>query len=59
MSKESSKPIAPAHLASDDARANGSWWSRVPRGWIFLLLFVLSWLAVFLIWNGVAFVTGR
>lgn len=31
-------------------------WARVPRGWVIVVLFLIGWLGVFLIWNGIRFV---
>ena len=31
-------------------------WTRVPKGWIILAVFVLAWAAIYLVWNGITFV---
>jgi hypothetical protein len=38
---------------SERRRPATPFWVRVPRGWIILVLFVLAWVAAYLIWNGI------
>jgi hypothetical protein len=49
--EETSKP-APATPMSESREPAAPFWARIPRGWIILVLFVLAWVAVYLIWNG-------
>ncbi len=49
--EESSKPV-PATQLDEGRKPLAPFWTRVPRGWIILALFLLAWLGVFLIWNG-------
>ncbi len=48
---ETSKP-APAVQLSEGAQPAAPFWTRIPRGWIIVVLLLLAWLGVFLIWNG-------
>lgn len=52
VSKQTTK-AASEEPAKSVERPRGPLWSRVPKGWIVLALFVLAWVGVFLIWNGV------
>jgi hypothetical protein len=54
---ETSKP-APATQVSKGREPATPFWLRIPRGWIILALFVLAWIAVYLIWNGVQLLSG-
>jgi hypothetical protein len=49
--EETSKP-AHATPLSEGREPTAPFWARIPRGWIILALFVLAWIAVYLIWNG-------
>jgi hypothetical protein len=55
--EETSKP-APATPMSDGHEPTAPFWARIPRGWIILVLFVLAWVAVYLIWNGIRLLGG-
>jgi hypothetical protein len=48
---ETSKP-APAARLEESGQPVAPFWARIPRGWIIVALFLLAWLGVFLIWNG-------
>ena len=49
--EETSKP-APAVRIEDSRQPVAPFWARIPRGWIILVLFLLAWLGIYLIWNG-------
>lgn len=55
--EETSKP-ARATPMSDGGQPAAPFWMRIPRGWIILALFVLAWVAVYLIWNGFRLLGG-
>jgi hypothetical protein len=48
---DTSKP-APAVQLSESRERVAPFWARIPRGWIIVVLFLLAWLGIFLIWNG-------
>ncbi len=48
---ETSKPVPAARLG-EGHQPLAPFWMRIPRGWIILGLFLLAWLGVYLIWNG-------
>lgn len=48
---DTSKPAGTVRLTEGRPRV-APFWARIPRGWIFVVLFFLAWLGVFLMWNG-------
>jgi len=55
--EETSKPAHAPSMSEGRERA-APFWARIPRGWIILVLFILAWVAVYLIWNGVRLLGG-
>ena len=49
---DTSKP-APAVPLNESRERAVPFWARIPRGWIIVALFLLAWLGIFLIWNGI------
>jgi hypothetical protein len=48
---DTSKPAPTVQLTESRERV-APFWARIPRGWIIVALFLLAWLGIFLIWNG-------
>ncbi len=48
--------IAEAPPAAQETRERRPPWALVSRGWLALMLLLLAWVAVYLIWHGVAFI---
>ena len=48
---DTSKPAPSVHL-SEGRERTAPFWARIPRGWIIVILFLLAWVGVLLIWNG-------
>jgi hypothetical protein len=55
VSQDDGKPVPSVPV--EQARASAvPLWKRIPRGWIILVLFLLAWLGIYLIWNGIRLV---
>lgn len=57
VAKETTKEASDRPLESI-RQPSGPFWTRWPKGWIILGLFVLAWVGVYLVWNGVALMLG-